>query len=393
MRPTAVALMVAAALALGAWAAAQEPPTSSALLRALETRGDAIASAAGVIAAEVYASEDCYAQHVAALIAQQARQAFPPELSLRRDLSCAIFAFDERRSVSHFTPLNVSGWDWWGSGALQVYWRLANPEPEDLRSATARYNDRAWVCPAGEAGWHENPRPYRRTHWDGVFRTQFVGLFGERTMFALLQSMDHRVIGRQTLDGHDCWVVHAWGDPRRAHDLRRLWICPAMSNAVVRDEKISVSPDGRPGWTSVRERYDYAEVAPGVWLPMRVEEHAFPPRVIGRADELAEGEEVPEEELLPVWQWTRRYFLREVTVNQPLEDAGIDALWPADYVWDEGPPPMAWWDELAPQTLAFFEELPPPEPDPLGAAVLEHRDELSQWMMTLPDYAVSADGA
>ena len=125
---------------------------------------------------------------------------------------------------------------------------------------------------------------------------------------------------------------------------------------------------------------------------MRVEDHAFPPRIIGRAEELEEGEEIPEEELLPIWQWTRRYFLRQVAVNEPLEDAGIDALWPADYVWDEGPPPMAWWDELAPETLAFFEELPPPEPDPFGAAVLEHRDDLSQWMMTLPDYVLSADG-
>lgn len=382
MRITMVALAVLM-IAGSAWA--QEVLTSGTLLRGMAERAPAISSAECVVLYEVYASESYHEDASARMAANAARFSgtlVPPEGYQRRDLGCRIVAFDDERRVTHASPLNISGYDWGLIPRTLLHRGETISGPEDLRSGRAGNGDDQWYYFGPEATWRDAPEG------SAVDASAALSVFlqcGGRYEENILHKMSHRVIGRQTLQGRDCWVVHVWGKPGKPHDLLRIWICPDLGYARLRQEKVSRDADGMPGWLTVTIWRDFVEADDGIWMAQRWESHSFPPRWIGDPPE--EGEEIPDERKVPQWAWTRRSFLRHLTVNQPLSKTGIDALWPADYTWDEGPPPMPYWDDLPAEALAFFEETPPPEPDPFGAAVLEHADELSQWMMTLPAYA------
>ena len=196
----------------------------------------------------------------------------PPEGYQRRDLGCRIVAFDDERRVTHASPLNISGYDWGLIPRTLLHRGETISGPEDLRSGRAGNGDDQWYYFGPEATWRDAPEG------SAVDASAALSVFlqcGGRYEENILHKMSHRVIGRQTLQGRDCWVVHVWGKPGKPHDLLRIWICPDLGYARLRQEKVSRDADGMPGWLTVTIWRDFVEADDGIWMAQRWDSHGL----------------------------------------------------------------------------------------------------------------------
>jgi len=366
-----VALLLGAAASVGGGEPA-DGMTVDTLLDGIEQRSGLVESARVTMAMDIVASEEQHAEHLAHAerLSRDYGLAEVPECQ-RRDIACTRFAYEGDRCVWQFALLNVSGYNWWGIDSL-----LGGPRRDRTRPAL----DDLYACGAinGDMrySFRGTPRECRlgRSHGaalidlnaKGTFTGLFVEIYGGRPLKTLREEMAPRLVGTAMVDGEECYVIGAMGQKAPPKGIRRLWICPRLGFAVVRQESVSIGTDGEVRWCSVHTASGFEEIAEGVWLPRTVRIDMFG---VGGAG----------------WRCTKRVDLVEVSVNEPLTFDPADYLFPLNCRWtrmDDGKIERVWDGGAA--IRRAIEERPLPEPDPLWQQILEHEGELEDWMMQVP---------
>jgi hypothetical protein len=364
-------------LVLGAASSAargQQPDgiTVETLLDGVEQRSGLVRSARVTMAMDIVASEEQHAEHLAYVerVTRDYGLDEVPECQ-RRDIACTRFAYEGDRCVWQFALLNASGYNWWGIDSL-----LGAPRPERTRPSL----DALYACGAIDGdmrySFRGTPRECRLgasgaarlidLDANGLFTGLFVEIYGGRSLKTMREEMAPRLLGNAIVDGEECYVIAAMGQKPPPKGIYRLWVCPRLGSAVVRQERVSIRADGQLGPCSVQTASGFEEIAEGVWLPRTVRIDMFG---IGGAG----------------WRCTKRFDLVEVTVNEPVTFEPADYLFPLNCRWtrmNEGVIESVWDGGAAVRQV--IEERALPEPDPLWQRVLAHEGELEEWMMQVP---------
>jgi hypothetical protein len=108
-----------------------------------------------------------------------------------------------------------------------------------------------------------------------MFRLHYVGT----PIGQILAQGDARVAGSETWEGRPVFVVEAGlptQRPGKVEYQQRLWIDPSRGFAAVRKQSVvRYSKEGPWHLHYDCASYDFHEIAPGVWLPSRVEDKNF----------------------------------------------------------------------------------------------------------------------
>ena len=303
----------------------------------------------------------------------------------QRDIAAVRFAYEGDRYCWQLALLNDSGQDWWGIGDR---WGLMSPDrlPPQLGQLHAggacdgqvvySYNATTQQCSI-----RAFDPALRRPGLIGTFEARFVDGSSGVSQRTFVRDMAPRVLGTTTLEGAECVVIAGVSQPQRGEaplpgtnqppderlfqSIQRLWISPDRGFAVLRWESVTTLA-GEPTSCAVRRAYSWRQYADGLWVPQVVEEDCFA---------LSEGR--------LAWDCTKRFRLRELTLNEPIEFSIADYMFPLDYDSLNNISRRPLWDR--PSTIAHEgEQSPIPPPDPLGDEVLRHAAQLTTWMMQIP---------
>ena len=369
---TAVLAGLALGVAVGpvAWGAgAADGAVLDTLLRGVEHRGALVEGAKGVLGIEVVASEEYLAARRWELDEQFAAGGFadPPELQ-RRDIACVRFAYDRDRYAWHFALLNDSGWDWWGIGERLGTATRGKPPLASLHGGGASDGEYTYSYNGNQRTCTVRPRTgtSRAHELLGIFDAHFVRTFGPAYLHVFRTDMAPRLLGETRVDGEVCSVVGGVGTHPAPKGMKRLWISPRLGFAVVRMEKIEINDKGRVSTCLVQTASSFQQFGEDLWLPgvFRIDHFGFLGQDVG-------------------WDFTKRFFLEHVVVNQPVAFRISDYMFPANSTWFDASDRAMLWDG-GQAIRRRIEGLPLPTPDPLGEQVRQHADDLEQWFMQVP---------
>lgn len=195
-----------------------------------------------------------------------------------------------------------------------------------------------------------------------LFQGRFVEFIDNATAAVLRESTAIATVGSVDYDTHRCWVIAAVGRQDPPKGIWRLWI-ETEHFVVLRMEHVEVTRSGELATASAETVHSLVEVAPGIWLPTeaRVDQ-------MGRID----GQFV--------WQWTKRFQLHDVRVNEQLQLTPADYLFSPSFRWRDQTTKQDTWDggrELANQADHAVEA----KCDAALLEIADHAADLEAWML------------
>jgi len=342
------------------------------LLRGVEQREELVQSATGVMGVEMVASASYLAaeqeKHQRAF-AEAGREALVEYEA--RDVLVTRFSYEGDRMAWQSCPVTDSGMDWWGLGS-RYSCALSPPDgfrPELLRSSGYADAESVYTSDGVSTVCSVAPRAAGLPPHEPLakFHGSIVSLWGPESMRLWRDTAALRVVGTGQVEGDQCLVVAAVGRHDPPKGLRRLWVCPAKGFAIVRMEHIELGRTGQPRSVTLETVSDLHDYGESVWLPRqaRVDHWGFTGRI--------------------EWDFSRRYRVFELAVNQGFAWEVQDWLFPITRTWVDrrAGSGCLWegWQDVGAQ----FEPLADPAPEPFGEAVLGHLDDLEAWVFRPAD--------
>jgi hypothetical protein len=365
----AVALVVCVA----AWGQTQEalPSSVETVLQGLEQRPLLVESATGVWTLEVFPSPRYLAQ-----AEERQNERFVGLGSDKvayldaRDMIVLRFSYDAKQTAWQACPLTDSGWDWWGIGG-----RYTLELVDDLRASdflSAGYADGESIywyglgmasdCLVEEFNPSRVPEALRLFRSVVVANTAALVPLDRLRKFYLLED-----VGTTTIGDEPCRVIAGVAPRENPIEHRRLWVAAEKGFAVLRAEWVQLNPETREvAMSNLVTASEFHEYGEGVWLPHEVKVHNW-----CRNYEQPMG-----------WEWTKRFRVSRLAVNEGFRWEPQDWLFPITKRWIDDRrvgEDRDLWDPLG--VRVQLENLPPVVEDPFGEAVVDHAADIQGWIM------------
>jgi hypothetical protein len=357
---------------MAAWGGAQDqlPSSVETVLQGLEQRPNLVESATGVWTLEVFPSP----RHLTEAEAEQDERfvglGSDKVASLDpRDMVVLRFSYDAKRTAWQACPLTDSGWNWWGIGGRYTLELWDDLRASDFLSAGYADGESIYWYGLGMASdcLVEEFNPFRIPEALRLFKsvvvanmTALVSLDRLRAFYSLED------VGTTAIGDEPCRVIAGVAPRENPIEHRRLWVAPEKGFAVLRAEWVQLNPDTRePAMSNLVTASGLHEYGAGIWLPDEVRVHNW-----YRNYEEPMG-----------WQWTKRFRVSELAVNEGFKWEPQDWLFPITKRWiddRQAGEDRLLWDSLG--VRGELENLPPVIEDPFGKAVLENADVLQAWM-------------
>jgi hypothetical protein len=366
----AAALTTMAIIGQGAQPEAQ-PASLGTILRGIEHREQAVESATGVMALEVVAS----AAYVAAEQAKQQKACDGIGWDVHvhcepRDVTALRFSYGEDSMAWQACPLTDSGMDWWGLGSRYGPQRSDSFRLDDLRCVGYCQGETVYAWDATSTAclvtrFNPNaypPEPLRK------FLGFVVSGWSRPSVEMWRTDADFRVVGTGLLDGEECLVVGAAIRHPPPSGFRRFWVCPSEGFIILRMEQVEVGANGQISSAALTTASDVQEYPGPAWLPQTV-----------RTDHWGWTGQIEHD-------FTKRFYLAELSVNEGFEWGPADWLFPLSRTWmDDREATTCLWDGGQSLVDALATRMPLGPAPRFGEAVLANAADLRSWVFRAPE--------